>query len=302
MDKHIEIIHRFSQPMEPIPTDTEPRLQTLSGIRAAIFDVYGTLLISASGDVGTVAAAPGEAIGRACEAVGLKLSTKGEVALATLVESIRASQNKSRQRGIEFPEVDILQVWRRTLESLARQGFLHSSYDSVDLPTLAIEYEVRVNPVWPMPGLQSCLETLHAARIRLGIVSNAQFFTPLLFPALLQRTYLELGFEKEFCSWSYEHGQAKPGEFLYMRTLQTLASAGIQPHEVLYVGNDMLNDITPARQVGFRTALFAGDRRSLRLRNDDPRVRGVDPDLTVTSLEQVAAMLVAPGTSDAKYD
>jgi putative hydrolase of the HAD superfamily len=63
-----------------------------------------------------------------------------------------------------------------------------------------------------------------------------------------------------------------------------LCRRGIRHDEVLYVGNDMLNDIMPANSVGFRTALFAGDARSLRLREDEPSVRGSTPDLVVTDL------------------
>ena len=40
------------QPLDPIPTDYPPQLDVLKGIRAVIFDVYGTLVVSGSGDVG----------------------------------------------------------------------------------------------------------------------------------------------------------------------------------------------------------------------------------------------------------
>jgi putative hydrolase of the HAD superfamily len=66
---------------------------------------------------------------------------------------------------------------------------------------------------------------------------------------------------------------------------------GVEPSAVLYVGNDMLKDIHPARSVGFRTALFAGDRRSLRLRQEDSRCRKLSPDLIVTDLGQLAGHL-----------
>jgi len=46
----------------------------------------------------------------------------------------------------------------------------------------------------------------------------------------------------------------------------------------------MLNDIQPSGELGFRTALFAGDERSLRLREGDRRVENVSPDLIITDL------------------
>ena len=51
----------------------------------------------------------------------------------------------------------------------------------------------------------------------------------------------------------------------------------------------MRNDIAPAAALGFRTALFAGDRRSLRLREED--ALGVTPDAIITSLDQIASVL-----------
>ncbi len=65
------------------------------------------------------------------------------------------------------------------------------------------------------------------------------------------------------------------------------------PEEILYLGNDIRNDIWPAQAEGFRTALFAGDRRSLRLRADDPDCGNVRPDWVVTGLEQLPARLFA---------
>jgi putative hydrolase of the HAD superfamily len=55
----------------------------------------------------------------------------------------------------------------------------------------------------------------------------------------------------------------------------------------------MLNDIYPARKAGFKTALFAGDQRSLRMRSDDPRCRDLTPDLVVTDLGQLIAVIGA---------
>jgi putative hydrolase of the HAD superfamily len=64
---------------------------------------------------------------------------------------------------------------------------------------------------------------------------------------------------------------------------------GIAAESALYVGNDLRNDIQPAAQAGFRTALFAGDRRSLRLHRDDQQCRDLSPDWVVTDLGQLAA-------------
>jgi putative hydrolase of the HAD superfamily len=208
-----------------------------------------------------------------------------------LRRTIDEHHRRSREEGIEYPEVDIVEVWRDALRLLEQEGHLSAEPGVVDPARLAVEYEVRSNPVWPMPHALECLYELRRAGLALGIVSNAQFFTPELFPALLGGTLKDLGFDEQLEYYSYRHGRAKPGEYLYRRACETLAARKIHPHQALYVGNDMLNDMLPAGRVGFRTALFAGDARSLRLREGDPRVEGLLPDLVLTDLSQLAASL-----------
>ena len=53
-DQLADIIRRNSEPLEPVATHVEPRLNSIDRARAVMFDVYGTMLISGSGDVGTV--------------------------------------------------------------------------------------------------------------------------------------------------------------------------------------------------------------------------------------------------------
>ena len=66
---------------------------------------------------------------------------------------------------------------------------------------------------------------------------------------------------------------------------------GMMSEETLYVGNDMLNDVWTASQCGLRTALFAGDQRSLRMRGDDPRCADLEPDVIITKLSQLLAVV-----------
>jgi putative hydrolase of the HAD superfamily len=208
-------------------------------------------------------------------------------AASVLLDAIHADHRRARERGIEYPEVDIVAIWRRTIEDLRERGLLDVAPDEADLQRVAVEYEVRTNPGWPMPGVAACLEALRARDLPLGIISNAQFFTPLLFPALLSRSLETLGFSPRLQFYSYQVGSAKPGLALYERAAAAVAASGWCSHNVLFIGNDMLNDVAAARQVGFRTALFAGDGRSLRARDGDPRVEGVRPDLVVTHLSQL---------------
>ena len=176
----------------------------------------------------------------------------------------------------------------KPMRELARRGVVEErSFERAELERLAVEYEARANPVWPMPGLTACLRSLRKNRLLLGIISNGQFYTQELFPALLGQRAEFWGFDSELQYYSYQHGRAKPAPELYEMAARALRRRGVKPAGVLYAGNDMLNDIRPARAVGFRTALFAGDARSLRLRQGDPQLDGISPDVVLTALAQL---------------
>jgi putative hydrolase of the HAD superfamily len=144
-----------------------------------------------------------------------------------------------------------------------------------------------------MPGLREVLARIRAEGLILGIVSNAQFYTPLMLEAFLERPFAELGFDPDCCAFSYRLLEAKPSTRIYEEALAGMERVhSIAPREVLYVGNDMRNDIWPASLTGCRTALFAGDARSLRLREDDPRCAHVTPDRVVTRLQQISGSIL----------
>ncbi len=74
---------------------------------------------------------------------------------------------------------------------------------------------------------------------------------------------------------------------LYQKLSNSLSKIPLQPQEVLFIGNDMLNDIYGAQQMGFKTVLFAGDQRSLRWRKDHQLTQGLKPDFIINDLMQI---------------
>lgn len=285
----------LSGPLEPLGTGLAPALPARAGIRSVVFDVYGTLFVSGSGEVGTA----GDAVSdTACEQAlresGCTLHGTGIGRLCRnrYTEEILEAHRTSRARGIRYPEVDIVTIWHRVLQRLSAEGLVSGEITPARLVEVAVRYEARTNPVWPMPSCAETLARLSRAGLVLGIVSNAQFYTPLLFPAFLGAPPDLLGFDERLCVWSYRLGEAKPSPSLFAELVTTLdAEYGIRPHETLFVGNDMLNDVSAARDAGLRTALFAGDRRSLRLREDDPRCADVKPDAVILDLIDILSLL-----------
>jgi putative hydrolase of the HAD superfamily len=270
-------------PLAPLPTDAVPLGGLKYPVAAVLFDVYGTLLVSAAGDIGTTALAASidwSAAGR-CLTPERGLPADAVTIGAQLQRRIAEVHRRQRDRGIDVPEVHIERIWMQ---------LLHTD----DLETarrVALVYELTANPVWPMPGAMALLETCRRSGLTLGIVSNAQFYTPLVLEHLFGSDLESLGMPPQMQIYSYRLGQAKPSPMLFASACDALASAGIAAGEALYIGNDMLNDVWAAQRAGLQTALFAGDARSLRLRSDDPRCRDLKPDLVVTDLGQLAAFL-----------
>ncbi len=285
---HAVLNHR--QPLEPLETNVVAELQSLRSVRAVVFDVYGTLVISGSGDVGSADTSGEDSkIGEAMAAVGIVPQAERMPTVAELHEQIKRMNDLRRDEKCPKPEVDIVEAWRKTLEN--RQAKFQGNATKC-VVQLAAEYEARANPTWPMPGAAELLSRLKEAGIPLGIVSNAQVFTPFLVENLLADQSLQRGgFDSDLCIFSNRFRQAKPGPRLFDALREGLARRGILPHEAIYVGNDMLNDVWAASQAGMRTAWFAGDARSCRPREDDPRCRGLRPDIVLTSLTQLLQCL-----------
>ncbi len=275
------------QYMAPVPTGLSPGGRLQSPLAAVLFDIYGTLFISGSGDVGVAEERfkPSSALNRLCERYRVPWSPKEMT--RKLFEAIQRAHRQKKRAGVDHPEIEIDRIWQSIL------GW----QDMGRIRHMAEAYEWLVNPTYPMPGLDQVLRTLRGRGILMGIISNAQFFTPLLFKTFLGADAEKLGFTRDLTFYSYEHGYAKPSMTLFNQALSRLEQRGVLPGAVLYVGNDMRNDIHPACQAGFQTALFAGDRRSLRLRADDPAIEGTTPDLVVTDLRQILEVdmqVVAP--------
>lgn len=253
-------IHDSLKPLEVTPTDTPAQIQVLDGIKHLVFDLYGTLLISGVG----------EKFSFHMREKILRASLEGHLPDFSLIvhfeNLIAQSHAKSRKTGIDFPEVDIRDIWAKFFSTLKLNT-------PNNLDDFILRYELATNPCWLMPGVEKLLN--HP--LSRGIISNAQFYTPLIMS--------RFGFPHlEHTLFSYEHGEAKPGTFLFKTLAQKL-----NPEETLYLGNDRLKDVAPAATCGFKTALFAGDQRSLRLhshRKDLP-----EPDAILTSLSQIPQLL-----------
>ena len=192
-------------------------------------------------------------------------------------------------------EIDILSIWRIVLIHARRKKLVEFS-DEADIMLMTCVFEFLSNQVYPMPGMKEIVKTLGEKGMPMGIVSNAQFYTPVLMNYFLyHKIQLDdqvMGFDKDLTVFSYKLGIGKPDPCLYEELVPSLKwKYGIVPSEVLFVGNDMLKDIYASSRVGFKSVLFAGDQRSLRLRPNDERTAQLRPDHIITELNQILNIL-----------
>lgn len=265
------------RPMEPVPTVMTPGGALRTPLKGILFDVYGTLLISGTGDISV--ARKSVHASKNLEALLEKfgISTAPEKLLGAFFNEIDHAHQAAKQEGTDFPEVQIDRIWSRVL----------GIGDMTRAQRFAIEFELLANPVWPMPHLEALIAACRKAGLPMGIVSNAQFYTPLLLRWFLKKTLGDLGFVEDLLIYSFEVGCAKPSPRLFSLASGKLEAMGIPPNTVLYVGNDMKKDILPANEAGFQTALFAGDARSLRPGDSKPAPEDIRADLVVTNLGQL---------------
>ncbi len=263
--------------------------------RAVLFDVYGTLIASAAGGEPLAMTKPLTPEGE--RARGLLASELQEAGFSGNAEDFSAAvagaikrANAEGRKTLPFPEVDIQHI----LASLL------AGTEITRLRRLAILLECWRNPCSPMPGARELIGSFAVAGVPLGLVSNAQFYTPLLLEALYGRTP---GISAGLSLFSWRLGIAKPDQAFFARAAELLADIGIQSRDALVVGNDAANDVAPAAARGFMTALLARDARSFRPpAGSESAGSEAMPDIVATDLADIARVAgvgrrgSAPGT------
>lgn len=215
-------------------------------IRAAIFDIYSTIL--------EVGPPPSNA-----DALWQSLfeGTLGSPPPFSRTEfSLRTSRIVARQhadaraRGIPWPEILWPPVVLEAIPDLARLST--QKLEDFLLRQMQIGRTLRL-----AGGAAECLRHLNDNGILLGIASNSQAYTLRELTTALQGTGLNLSmFDRDVCFWSYENGFSKPDPHVFRILTARLEARGICPAETLMVGDRLDNDIEPARAHGWQTWLL----------------------------------------------
>lgn len=194
-------------------------------VMAVAVDVYGTILSSETGDIGSgsLLVTNGQYQNKdADNERGLSISFPSNMA-DRLKSIVNADHAELREKGIAWPEVNAPSVFARALDMNLDDG-----------ARACVAWECATNRCAPMPGAKLFLEAITELRLALGIVSNAQFYTPIFIEEAFcselfsTKEATGLGFDKNLCLWSYETGHAKPDSWMFSELAKRLEKKEFQ--------------------------------------------------------------------------
>lgn len=163
----------------------------------------------------------------------------------------RILKNQRRQGGEQYPEFDVVGVWREyLLQESERRGLAIPKTKLAMLPHFLAEMYrgISMNRLELYPDVRQVLDGLRE-RYRLAAVSDAQ-------SAWAEPELRQVGLGGYFFPLivSGSLGYRKPDPRIFQLAIKRMH---LPPEQIVFVGNDMFRDIHGARQVGLRTVFFA---------------------------------------------
>jgi len=281
------IIHeKHNKPNDRLltPTVYPSRCEKVYDVKAVIFDLYGTLVNywrDEFSDSAFKEKALLEAFRKTAEffrfaeyLAEMNPDDFPERTLRDLYQGlIMLNHEKSLKKGVTFPEVRIEEVWEVIIMMLERHGYDWAKLDLGNKNDLArcMAFYYNFNSLGRglYPGVTDTLITLKKDNYKLGILSNAQFYSLIDLNLYIRiqsnGTVEDCGelFESDLQFFSFEFGVAKPNQALFRKLYDALYEYEILPRQTLFVGNDLSSDIRPAQEAGMLTAFFTGDDKSV---------------------------------------
>jgi FMN phosphatase YigB (HAD superfamily) len=286
----------------------KPHLKKLPDIRAVTFSIYGTLVTIPGGELYFVHpekflmevalektiqefkmwASMSRKPGKPSDYMG-KIYAQG-------LDEIRIARSGPTER---YPEVRSDELWQLIVRRLVKNEYQYDApfYGSVEQLCEKISYffHASLQGTGAHPKALEALRQLRQQDVLLGFIAEGQCFSTLQVARALRKhgklDALSELFDPDLEAMSYDVGARKPSERLFRKVVAQLAPRDIAPNQVLHVGPNMTNDIIPARRLGFRTALFAGDKASVVATNEQLNEPTTRPDVLVTDLLQLCEIV-----------
>lgn len=295
-------------PPKATPVKARPHLVRLPEVRAVLWNLYGTLLaIPPAGELlfeHPQAFIMSNALDKTIQEYKMWASMSRKPGqpseyMLQIYRQILTEQQSMPGGGERHPEVQVERVWEAIIKRLLQKDY---KFDATALGSLnefsrkvAYFFHASLQGTACYDGAAAAVRHVAASGLSQGLLADGQCFSTVQLQRGLSAQDATVRLDDVFTDGltvlSCDVRGKKPSERLFRRALELLAERGIGPGEVLHVGARIQHDLVPARRLGMRTALFAGDKVSLQATPDQLKEPQGRPDVLLTELAQIAEVV-----------
>tara|TARA_R110002072_G_scaffold302978_1_gene490654 strand:+ start:75984 stop:76943 length:960 start_codon:yes stop_codon:yes gene_type:complete len=287
-----------------VPVAAKAHDKPLAGIKAVVWNLYGTLLRVTDGEL----------------LLSHHLELRMQVALEKTISEFNMWNSMTRKPGApweyvlpkyraaledieltakvapgDFGHANGSAAWRRILDMLGQKEYQYDKefYGSLDQLSEKIAYffQLCLQGVEAAPNAAAALIAVSQSGLVQGLLTDAQPFSLIqalrAFGEQTKLPPLNQLFDPACLVLSCQVGVRKPSPTLYETCLQRFAEKGLEPSEILYVGNRLQSDLAVAKRLGMKTALYVGDKLSLKASSTEINHKELRPKRLMTDLKQI---------------
>ena len=284
-----------------------PHLVKMPNVRAVLWNVYGTLVAISGGDL--VFTHPqsfvmGMALEKTIQEFKMwaAMSRKPGQPSEYLVHIYEKELDKLRLGpggGERHPEIAAEMVWEAIIKKLLQKDYKFDAgfFGALNEYSRKVAYffHASLQGTGCYPGAAEALQQVAGAGLTQGLLADGQCFTTIQMQRGLTKqdggAKLDTLLSDGACALSYEIRGRKPSDRLFRKALDALHTQGIESSQILHVGSRVQQDVIPARKLGMRTALFAGDKASVQATPEQIKDTASRPELMLTELNQIAEVV-----------
>ncbi len=292
----------------PVVPKCTPYLKPLPDVRGVAWSVYGVLLFISDGkllhqhpDPLRMQVALDKTIQEfnMWNSMSRKPGAPWQYMLQQYTRIVEDMQLAASPRKGETPEINSAEVWRQLIERLGKKEYTWDEDLYGDLEEfsekVAYFFHSCLQGAGPAPGALSALEAVAFGGFNQGAVGDMQCFTmvQLLRALRTQGAVAQLPdlFSPGCLSASHLKGVRQPARTLFETCVQQFTRHGLDPHEILFVGARLKDEVAVAKQLGLRTALYAGDKLHMQASHAELQQPELRPDRILSDLGQIRQLL-----------
>ena len=292
-------------PKVPAPkgVNANPSIRPIPGIRAVLWDIYGTLLRISDGRFSLFPSEDARlqiALDKTIHEFNMwnSMYRKPGPPWQSIIGIYRSTIERQSMHASptgDVTEVDLVETWRALIAKLFEKEYTYDEglYGDLDELSEKVAYFFHCN-LQATEARSSAVRALcdiSSAGLTQGFLSDGQSFTlvqtlkalsvqgdlPPLHGLIRPQTLI--------LSWA--HGVRKPSKSLFSAAVQQLRGLGIQAQEILHVSCRLSTDLVPARAAGMKTALLVAEKSGLEVSPEVLKAPATRPDRLLTDLSQI---------------